>query len=493
MNRIESKFKRPKPSGICDRNNLRRAGIVLLGMAFGALFVIKSEFTADVPEIPSDVELKASATIVVKNSTAKSSLRDKKKSSNEDDDDQLPLTWEEAILKNMTQTKQTQIENYRKGTALMLNVHATHHAGTSFCSRIGRIGGKNHSAAPGFACMHDKDHVFPSPEERGCSGDEFCKTFDEMSKKYKPWSEEQTGPFVEAIRPYFHMTSWEFSKPSMIQDHHLDDPDWDYPNLLSVIITRHPLSRLLAGDGGINKVYPGYNTGELSRRLWWDYAAYGGRKESDNFFLRILASKPRGSQRTVSNHVAKGINRTTDEVMRLFPTGIKKNDFNKAKYLMDKMTIVLDIECLTEGMEALGFLLGLDLPMYRPKPKHLVKRPTPREMIGYDDVYEYLEAKHKWDIALYEYSKTISLVKCDELEERLTAPTKKPTTSAPTTITTELATENPTPLTASPTTAATATSTTTAPPTTTATDASTTTASPTKKPVKTPKKTKNSF
>ena len=42
---------------------------------------------------------------------------------------------------------------------------------------------------------------------------------------------------------------------------------------------------------------------------------------------------------------------------------------------------------------------------------------TSRERIVYEDVYDYLVEKNKWDIMLYDYSKTISLVRCDMLNK----------------------------------------------------------------------------
>ena len=69
---------------------------------------------------------------------------------------------------------------------------------------------------------------------------------------------------MEAIRPYFHMMSWEFGGHNAgIHDHgrSLDDPDWDYPNLVSVVVTRDPLSRLLAKGTHASKKYDGYNKG----------------------------------------------------------------------------------------------------------------------------------------------------------------------------------------------------------------------------------------
>ena len=49
---------------------------------------------------------------------------------------------------DLNANKQLQIANYVDGTALLLNVHITHHAGTSVCHLMKKLG-----PAPGFACM----------------------------------------------------------------------------------------------------------------------------------------------------------------------------------------------------------------------------------------------------------------------------------------------------------------------------------------------------
>jgi hypothetical protein len=319
----------------------------------------------------------------------------------------------EELYERLTPQQRNQIENYRKGTALMINIHPTHHAGTSFCGTIGK---SVEPLAPAFACMGDKNEVAPNPlycnttESDGDGKNKNCLSFKDIAGK-APWKREETGPFIEAIRPYFHMISWEFSRPKMS----MDDPEWDHPNLVSVIVTRDPLSRLLAGDGKVGTKYVGYNKGELSRKGWWDYAAYNHEGGTDNFFLRILSTASRQKQNKndepIPNHIEAGVNRTTEEMMNLFPTGINETHFEHGKAILDKFTFVLDVDCLNEGMDAMADLLGIDISSKRKNGKKRTY-PSPRERIGYEDVYEYLVAKNEWDTALYEYSKTISLVKC---------------------------------------------------------------------------------
>ena len=316
--------------------------------------------------------------------------------------------------------KQQQIENYRTGDALILNIHPTHHAGTSFCSTIGRHG-INHSIAPEFACMGDKDEVMP---RNGTYG-----SYEEMTSSTNiPWMHNKTGPYVEAIRPYFHMISWEFTGVGSLKtEKRLDTTNWEHPKLLSVIITRDPISRLLASDGIIDKRYPGFNEGTLDRKGWWDYVAYEDIMNTDNFFLRILSGDKRArlkqqqkEENKNKNHISKNKNRTTAEMMSLFPSDLNRAHYDHAVAVLDRFTVVLDLACLTEGMVALAELLHLEgVPSgtsqtrkINYKDKEHLKHLSTRERVGYDDVYDYLLEKNKWDILLYKYSKNISLIRC---------------------------------------------------------------------------------
>merc|ERR1712238_150632 len=169
--------------------------------------------------------------------------------------------------------KQQQIENYRQGKGLMLNVHMTHHGGTTFCGAIGNHG-INGGISPSFACMGDSDKVVPPLESDKV-----------QNRKVFPWLHNETHNAIQVIRPYFHMISWEFGKPKARPIEHTN---WEDPDLLSVVITRDPISRLLAGDGDTTKRYPGYNNGTLSHEGWWEFATEKNNHNTDNFFLRLF-------------------------------------------------------------------------------------------------------------------------------------------------------------------------------------------------------------
>jgi hypothetical protein len=78
------------------------------------------------------------------------------------------------------------------------------------------------------------------------------------------------------------------------------------------------------------------------------------------------------------------------------------------------MTYVLDQACLNENLLQLTKVLGwnntADLG------GGTVRRPSARERLGNDTLWEFLRERNANDIALYEWSKKRSLVVCDTLE-----------------------------------------------------------------------------
>jgi hypothetical protein len=331
--------------------------------------------------------------------------------------------------------KLRQLKNYQTGKALLLNLHPTHHGGTSFCSIIGRTGGPVASPnypedAPSFACWQDKDKLTQAKYSFFTKARFLATT---------PVSHDETGTYIQALRPHFHMTSWEYDGVDEMK-HNVSATDWDHPHLASVAITREPLSRLLASGSFVSRWYPGYNKRSLSHEGWWDYATNPKRQQTDNFFLRILEGSPRAHgnpMRKNERHHQKQKDPKKDEPEYLYTPetlpsletlkhtfDLEKRQYERAVEILNRFTIVLDIACLDDGFAALTDLLGLNKTTVDAKRaksskrraasshEHSEKKGTPKERIGYEDVYDYLVEKHKWDIELYEYSKTISLVDC---------------------------------------------------------------------------------
>eukprot|EP00977_Amphora_coffeiformis_P029865 scaffold43139_cov199-Amphora_coffeaeformis.AAC.1 len=261
---------------------------------------------------------------------------------------------------NVTQQGQEQVQNYLDDKALILNVHITHHGGTTFCHFIGRSVG-----APSFACMgvRPQDNV----------------TTDDFSKNY-PWSHNQTEEKIEKARQYFHMLSWEFGRNKARP---LAETNWEAPRLVSVLVLRHPLSRMLSGIG---KIYPRIKDGTADEEEWWRFAK---DKRQDNFALSYLLYRNQGSKEVTADHL------------------------KAAKKLVRRFTFVLDLSCLGESIAALADVLGI--PQSEEKPPQTIPHPPPRDRVPFPEVYDYLEHRNRYDIELYEWSKSLSLVKCDEL------------------------------------------------------------------------------
>jgi hypothetical protein len=260
-----------------------------------------------------------------------------------------------------------QIQNYMDGKGIILNIHITHHGGTSLCRRVGKAPGTR--GTPPFACMgyKEKDNVT-------------------IVLPRLPWKHNNTANNIELLRPFFHFISWEFGAPKPLKV-----TDWENPNLVSVIVMREPISRLLAGDGMVARKYPALKSGANGTEYedqWWKYATTEGY--TNNYALSKLSTGCCQRNRTDPKHL------------------------EAAKQLLSRFTFVLDIRCLDEGMEAMANILGIKQLRGGSRPKKTAHISN-SDRIRIQEVYDYLLDSNKLDIQLYEWSKTISLVRCDDL------------------------------------------------------------------------------
>jgi hypothetical protein len=269
------------------------------------------------------------------------------------------LSSSSSPIRPLSPLAQLQAANYRNGTGLMINVHITHHGGTTFCQAVGKVG-----RTPSRACWI----VQP--------GDHVAKDYPH----HNPWQTHETSQNVAVARRFFHMISWEYEEPPPVS---LAETAWEDPNLFSVLILRDPMKRLLAGDGHVAREYPGVSKGTANRTV---LDAYVASNRTDNFALRILAGKG----------CCQG--KDTD-----------RKHLEAAKALVQRFSVVIDIECLNESLKLLArnewnMTLG-KIGMGR-------RRASPRERIGNVDVYNQLREKNRLDIELYEWSKTLSYFDC---------------------------------------------------------------------------------
>lgn len=181
------------------------------------------------------------------------------------------------------------------------------------------------------------------------------------------------------MRRYFRMMAFEYSP---FPPTPLASTNWEHPNLTSVLVVRHPMSRLLANDAWTAGDYPDIARGNASNETWWNFAI--NSVNTDNFALRVLSGS--GCCLPTPNITA-------------------------AEELIARFTVVLDIDCLYTGMQALADLLGFEHEISPNTWAPMTKPIAPEDRIP-SDVYEYLLEKNRLDIDLYEWAKQKSLVDC---------------------------------------------------------------------------------
>ena len=89
-----------------------------------------------------------------------------------------------------------QIESFKNGSGILLNVHITHHGGTTMCRELGQT-----LKHPPFACMgFRKTDNIPNRT---------------LFPNKHPWSHDKTASNIDFIRQSFDLqfVSWEDSKP----------------------------------------------------------------------------------------------------------------------------------------------------------------------------------------------------------------------------------------------------------------------------------------
>ena len=250
--------------------------------------------------------------------------------------------------------KLIQIQNYKSGKSLIVNFHITNHAGTTLCSWARANG----PVAP-FACMGG--NVTPPMLKRS------------MSSLTTPWYYNETDYWIRKVRPVFHYISWEYDVMHLKRS--LNDTNWDHPNLVSIIVMRNPIDRLLSQVG---KHHVKNGTSEE----WWNYAQ---NIRTNNYALRTIMSY---------EGCCNGEN-TRDSYLKA------------AKSYLQRFTFVIDMDCFDESLKLLSSILGLHYTS-RPGRRH----PSARERMHNDTLYEYLVRRNTKDIELYEWAKNRSLVKC---------------------------------------------------------------------------------
>jgi hypothetical protein len=236
------------------------------------------------------------------------------------------------------------MEKPKPSSPLMVIIHITHHAGTFLCG----LAKANNLRRPPF----------------------LCNLGEQKGKNDANWTKWQS---------MYDVVSWEYQRPPDIP---LATHNWESDQVISVLIVRDPLDRLLARDAAAAHKYGPLKT--RTQEQWWAYANDG--HFTKNFALRILSD-------------GDG----------------KETGLNKAKELVGRMTYVLDQACLNENLLQLTKELGWNNT--ENLGEGTVHHKTARKRLGNDTLWEFLRERNANDIALYEWSKNRSLVVCDTIDK----------------------------------------------------------------------------
>jgi hypothetical protein len=360
----------------------RRRSATLASLAVAAAVIVAALFTAG-PSVPTFIE--------VNDTVAFDDLR-------------------VGDVNFLTGRQLEQVRSFRSGRGMILHLHVTHHAGTTFCHALG-ASAASASAIAGAAATPDS----PALESSGSSSTYArlatgappfaCRidrkidtlhanvTSDPRFSSRVPWWHNETQTMIDLLRPYYHMVSFEFgyNRPSI----RLQNTDWDNPHLVSVFLTRHPLERMLSGDAYVGTHYAILKEGtNASHQQWWDFANMTYHGYTDNVMLRVLSNDP---------HCCQGADTPRERL-------------DEAVSLLRRFTFILDTNCLDEGMVALATLLHLDevanASMKHVQRLHHVHPANVEARYPYRDVYDHLVRKNRLDLELYRWTQEQALVQC---------------------------------------------------------------------------------
>lgn len=277
-----------------------------------------------------------------------------------------PLTPEEL--------KALQLENYRAGNGLIINVHVAHTGGSTLCDVFGHAKGTD--GAPVAACQYPR-------ADQGVNMTAYPAIV--------PWSSEATAKNVDYVRQFFHFIAWEFLeapdqpyRKGINPKLPISSTHWEDPNIVSVLVVRDPIERFLAPDDQVQKEYPGLLTQGGDLNTWMNYTNHP--LWTNNFQVGVLAGKGCCNQ----TH--------TDPIY-----------LERAKELASRFTAILDMACLDRGLATLARALDLtvDLQAGNHKRTHAtppeVPRPTKNLMVRHNHV----------DSQFYQWAKQQALHVCE--------------------------------------------------------------------------------
>jgi hypothetical protein len=290
--------------------------------------------------------------------------------------------------------KEKQLDTFRKGKGLLVNIHITHHAGTFVCWWM-----KYHlpkGAVPDQSCLA----TLTGPVQRIST---LIGLYGDAESYYpEPWLNASLRGIAFEYRPATKAEMYVDWKSAPLED----------SRLVTLAVMRDPLDRLLAGDGMVHRDFgPNPSRRRLveRKRTEVDWFHYMHSAYTNNYALRILAEDVDLKYLVQDNSSAAfhGFSDTMD-----FIDEVTEEMFNRAQSTLSRITYIIDQRCLELSLQHVGINLGFDnsKPGYLHNAKHL--HASSRQRIANDTLYEELRQRNKWDIKLYEWAKTQAVVRC---------------------------------------------------------------------------------
>lgn len=191
------------------------------------------------------------------------------------------------------------------------------------------------------------------------------------------------------------MIGWEFDRKPTTRP--LLGTDWMNPLLVSVLIVKDPIDRLLSG-------------GPLIHDRWGKVGKVKGVEKPDR--------RKKWPVRTQAQWWSYAHSRFTNNFAldKLTPEWCNKGDYSlkcleAAKGLVRSFTFVIDIACLDQSMEILADRLGWSPLTVEPH----IYRADAAARIGNSTLHEFLKQRNRRDIELYHWARDRAILKCPEL------------------------------------------------------------------------------
>jgi hypothetical protein len=252
-----------------------------------------------------------------------------------------------------TTTQLKGLQNYLSGTGMIVYMHVTHNAGTTVL---------------GLA----KKNVMLMPDNVGSIWNP-CEKVNSYTASSCSFPYKQIADGLAQANAYLESNMDLVSIEHVLPASGPFDTIWESPGLVFVTTMRHPIGRILSGDG--TKGFNEKKKGDYSRWAWTQMA--------NNYNVRCFT----GRFGTVS---------------------LTRQDLEVAKYRLRQFSVVFILEWMTESLKLACTVLRWQNCKVAP-PTKSKGHESPRSRIGNDTVYSFLVERNSLDVELYHYAVELNL------------------------------------------------------------------------------------